>query len=337
GSNIYKWFLPNYKIRAKAHRSGPYEKDLYFQPMLSLPGAIASKCINPLWQKYVLRRIGSKMNFDLIHVHFNLNLAYGALLTAKKRGVPLVLTLRREVNANLNNLGKTRAKLLIKAIEQADEIISPSQHLAKKCHEITGRQAIVISSGTDNCFDQMHSAFDDSRQNVLFVGTLDENKGIATLIKATLKLFNKGLKFDLRIIGEGPLRSKLASLNNGHPNITFLGRLLPKAVREEMRSAKLFCTPSYSETLGLVYIEAMKQGVPVIGRKGTGIDGTGKKGVHYETIENDNDLPDLISSLLADDKRRTNMAHNGQKLAAEFTWDNCARKHIQLYESLIKT
>jgi len=56
--------------------------------------------------------------------------------------------------------------------------------------------------------------------------------------------------------------------------------------------------PSYTETLGLVYIEAMKQGLPVIGRRGTGIDGMGKAGRDYEVIESNTELPGILRELL---------------------------------------
>ena len=336
GSNLYKWFLPNYKIRAQAHQAGP-DQDLYFQQMLALPGAIGAKLINPLWQKKILGKIGSQMNTDLIHVHYNVNLAYGAMLTAKKRGIPLVLTLRRELDGNVKRLGRERAKLLLNAIKESDAVISPSWHLAEKCRQLTGRQVIVIPSGTASCFDQPHSAYDDSRRNVLFVGSLDHNKGILPLIKASLELFKKGVNFELRVIGQGPLFSKLVALANGNPNIIFFGKKTPEEVRDQMRKAKLFCMPSYSETLGLVFIEAMKQGAAVIGRTGTGIDGVGKKGVHYEAIHQDSDLPDMLLFLLTDDKARKSIAYNGQKLVGKLTWENCAGQHIELYERLIRS
>lgn len=334
GINLLKWFSPKYRIMADALRFDPYEPDLHYQRILQIPKDLLSTQINPFWQKYILPRFGSRIKCDLIHIHTCYHLAYGAVLAGKKLGVPIVATIRRE--QELPGLPVQRVRLLSEAMKQIDVIISPSAHLANKCRQANGCEVHVIPSGTDTLFDEKPPPDLSRKRRVLFIGTLDRNKGIETLLKASLELFASGFSFELYIVGQGPLQGKLQLMAKGYPNVCFLGNIKPEAVRDQMRQAQILCAPSYTETLGLVYIEAMKQGLPVIGRRGTGIDGMGVAGRDYEVIEKDDDLTGTLRALLDDNNRRLQMAASGQRLAANWTWENSALQHMAIYEELVR-
>jgi glycosyltransferase involved in cell wall biosynthesis len=299
-----------------------------------------ARWINPFWQRHILSNIGANIECDLILVHKCDELSYGAVLAGGKRGVPVVLELQLDMD-NPGSHPSWKKKLLFDALKMADAVVSPSAHLAAKCRNATGRNVMIIPSGTNTLFDEKPLSNLSRKRRVLFVGSLDANKGIEVLLQTSLKLFANGVNFELFIVGESYFgeqfsRLKLEKLAKGHPQVKFLGWLTVEETREQMRQAQLLCVPSYTDSLGLVYFEAMKQGLPVIGRRGTGIDGMGKAGRDYEVIEKDDDLTGTLRALLDDDSRRIEIAANGQRLAAKWTWENTALQHMAIFEELVR-
>lgn len=331
-------FSTKYRIKANALKNGPYEPGLYFRTMPVFPKDMFSRFTNPFWQRHVLPKIGENIECDLILVHMCNCLSYGAVLAGEKRGIPVVFELQREMN-DPDNLPPWKKKLLFEAVQMADAVVSPSVHLAAKCYSATGQEVEIIPSGTDTLFDEKPPSNLLRKRRVLFVGTLDANKGIKALLQTSLKLFAAGVNFELIIVGENfygdrSFQLKLEKLAQGHSQVKFLGNISPHEVRKQMRQAQLLCVPSYTETFGLVYVEAMKQGLPVIGRHGTGIDGMGKAGEHYEVIKSDNDLGVLLQALLSDEPRRLRLAEEAQRLVANWTWENTALQHMAIFKRL---
>jgi glycosyltransferase involved in cell wall biosynthesis len=280
-----------------------------------------------------LRKIVESLECDIIHVHMNYHLAFGAALGARAKGIPLVLTLRRE--ADLQRHPRWKREQLIQAYRMADLIISPSASLKRYCQQATGLDVTLIPSGTAPLFDERPELPPPRDNRLLFVGVLDQNKAILPLIDAVLELYGQGMGFEFMIVGDGPLREQVARRAANDSRIVLRGKVSRAEVCEEMRRASLLCVPSYTETLGLVYIEAMKQGLPVVGRKGTGIDGLGEQGVHYELVENDNSMASLLGGLMKDDRKRALLAENGRALASQWTWPRAAQRHVSEYERLL--
>ncbi len=112
---------------------------------------------------------------------------------------------------------------------------------------------------------------------LLFVGRFVEKKGIPYLIDAMRLLKEEGAAIRLVLIGDGPLSGEVAMRARPLGNVEFHGWLPQSEVREWMRGALAVCVPSVTapsgDTEGLpnVVIEAMAQGVPVIGSRHSGI------------------------------------------------------------------
>ena len=339
GKRLLAKFSEKYQIKADALKAGPYEPGLYFRPIPILPKNMFARWINPFWQRHILSNIGANIECDLILVHMCNHLSYGAVLAGEKRGISVVLELQRDMD-NPGSHPSWKKKLLFDAVKMADAVVSPSAHLATKCRNATGQDVQIIPSGTETLYDEKPPSNLSRKRRVLFVGTLDDNKGIKALLQTSLKLFANGINFELFIVGESyvgehSLRLELEELAQGHPQVKFLGRITAEEVREQMRQAQLLCVPSYTETLGLVYFEAMKQGLPVIGRRGTGIDGMGEAGRDYEVISNDEELYSLLPALLDDHKRCVQVGEAGQRLASNWTWKNTALQHMAIFEQLV--
>lgn len=165
---------------------------------------------------------------------------------------------------------------------------------------------------------------DNQSRTILATGTLLPPKGFHVLIKACALLHDQGLSFRCRIIGEGPERQRLEELIllNGLQNQIELPGAFPfNTLIEEYKKAAVFVmpsvmTPSGSDGLPTVLIEAMATGVPVIGTRLAGIPDL----VHHRETgmmsepEDAKQLADCISELFTDKGLCQKIATNGRTL-----------------------
>jgi glycosyltransferase involved in cell wall biosynthesis len=110
--------------------------------------------------------------------------------------------------------------------------------------------------------------------SLLYVGGLRAVKGVDVLLETCSLLSHRGFRFELRIIGDGPMRGELIAeakaRNLGHC-VQFLGQMPRPALGHEYLSAHVVCIPSRSEALGLVVLEALIAGRPIAGSDVGGI------------------------------------------------------------------
>ncbi len=143
--------------------------------------------------------------------------------------------------------------------------------------------------------------------------------------------------------GDGPQRQYLKNLvlNLGlEKNVKFIGHLSNENVMEYMSICDLFTLPSYQETLGLVYLEAMAHGKPVIGVKGQGIDGIvehKRNGMLVEPKDIDS-LVEGMEYLINHPQEARNMGERAKKLVLEnYTWEKNAEKTIKIYKEALNS
>lgn len=136
---------------------------------------------------------------------------------------------------------------------------------------------------------------------IIAIGRLSPEKGFGTLIEAIARLRAAGVAAHLRLVGDGPERAALAALIDRlalGDQVTLVGELPPAAVREALRTADIFCLPSFSEGLPVSIMEAMAAGVPVVTTWIAGIPELAVDGVTALTV------PPARVDALADALRR---------------------------------
>jgi glycosyltransferase involved in cell wall biosynthesis len=102
---------------------------------------------------------------------------------------------------------------------------------------------------------------------ILFVGRLESNKGVTTLLEVARHAADRGIALELRLAGEGPMRDEImrhAADLGGAARILCLGSLSAEEVRQELAAADLFLFPSHYESFGIAVLEALAAGVPVV-------------------------------------------------------------------------
>lgn len=153
-------------------------------------------------------------------------------------------------------------------LDSCGALVFPSHHAISKGATL----GLVIREDTTvtygpliEPFVEMPAPYFTEREKILFVGTLNDLKRCGLLIEAIARLPNY---ISLTVVGDGPLRESLAAqcVRLGlSSRITFTGNLDPANLCAAYRSHSLLCVPSRSESFGLVYVEALSQGMPVIG------------------------------------------------------------------------
>lgn len=167
---------------------------------------------------------------------------------------------------------------------------------------------------------------------LLFVGGLDSAhyfKGLDILLKAISTI---SLPISLNIIGDGELKKQYqqqASQLNISKSVNFLGRVSEDELIQQYQNADILILPSINshEAFGLVLIEAMACGLPVIASNLIGVRSVfndGKEGLICEPA-NVKDLNEKIISLISDENKRLKMSYAARKLVEKkYAWEKVA-------------
>lgn len=287
---------------------------------------------------------------DLIHAHFLFSDGGVALNCKKKYGIPYIVAVR---NTDLNMYFKYMLHLRSKGIEilqQASKIIFLSDaynkqlldtYIPKALREEISNKSLVIPNGIDafwlnNKWKQ--TACSSREMKVIYVGDFSKNKNIQNTILALRLIAKDGIRVTFSVVGGGgdyhDQIMKLIKENNQwiryYPRTNDKNELL-----QLYRNADIFCMPSRYETFGLVYIEAMTQGLPVIYSKGQGIDGYFKDGEVGYSVDSSSVL-DIKDKLLAAHKNQQSISTNCFIFASNFSWEKISKTYIDLYKSTIE-
>lgn len=209
------------------------------------------------------------IEIELLHAQSALLAGEGARINKINKGIPYIVT-EHSSKISLNKLYKEDYSLLKSIYDEADIVIAVSKKLKKDIGRFTHREDIkVIPNFTD--IESYHDIMEedtgakDKEFTFFTLAFLTKNKGMEILIEAFSKLKNSNSR--LLIGGDGLEKDNLIKLVNekrlSH-RVTFLGALNREEALKTMKKADSFVLASRSETFGVVCIEALSQGIPVI-------------------------------------------------------------------------
>lgn len=204
---------------------------------------------------------------DIIHVHSLTHAGGLALAIHEKYGIPYCVTEHSSVFGR-NLVKEWEIPTLKKAEQSAAKLLAVSQSLADVLKvTLSHKKWEVFPNLLDNLFLEIADKQIERKAQICAVGFLRQNKGFDLLIRAFQKVLEKQPHFQLKIAGDGPERANLTALiaQLGLQNsVTLLGELSRSEVRDLMRESQLFVISSHVETFGIVAIEALSQGTPVV-------------------------------------------------------------------------
>lgn len=320
-------FYPRYLVFPKAYFLASSGIRLYYG---------IKKLVEKLWRIFP---------FDIIHAHMALPDGYAAMLLSRDYSKPLVVTFQAtdlDITANRND---KCLQSLQEVFFAADRVISPSPRLSRQFSERfkIAPETVGYGINPEDVFygDSNLSAKYKNYRLLLSVSRLIPTKGIDLNLHALKKITAKYDNLLYLIIGDGPAHQGLECLVNnlglkGH--VKFIGQQSHKRVMEYMSICEIFTMPSWQETFGLVYVEAMAHGKPIIGCQGQGLDGIvthGKTGLLAKPKDVDS-LVKAMDYLLNNPNEARAMGKRAHKLVLEnYTWEKNAEKTIETYNQAL--
>ena len=295
-----------------------------------------------------IRRLTRRRQYDVIHVHWPLPLALFGWAAQRARRVPIVTTFYGVELRLVKQVLKPFKQFLRWAARRSAKVVAISSYTANELRELVNVPIEVIPYTASlplpsHSTNPQHAAAGPS--TILFVGRLVERKGVSYLIEALGQLKKRDAR--LVIVGEGPERPRLEARVRElglSDRVEFRGRVSDAELRRAYEGADLFVLPSVldsrgdTEGLGVVLLEAMNYGVPVIASR---IGGIVDIVVDNETgvLVPPGDATTLAAALqavLADPAKARRLGEAGRKrLAERFSWQAIVERLEAVYRSVL--
>jgi 1,2-diacylglycerol 3-alpha-glucosyltransferase len=323
---------------------------------LPLPGDISAALpVSPFVEQLL-----PALKLDVIHTHHPILLGQTAARRAKELGLPLVFTFHTQYweythyvpfpQEAIQDFIKNRVhKWLRDYMRKCQHIIIPSESMKEILVRDYGLENhyTVIPTGTNLEPFQRANGKALRKKNgwqkdtvLISIGRLAPEKNWDTLLQAFARLLPEHPKLRLVIIGDGPGREDLEQLAEevGVANrVTFTGALPFDQIPTYLKAADIFTFASVTETQGLVTIEAMAAGLPVVAVNASGTRDIVKHGKQGFLVDNDADaLAKGIRKLLSDPERLGRFRENALKRASQFDINRLGQQLVEVYEQAIE-
>ncbi len=293
---------------------------------------------------------------DVVHSH-TWYVGLGGMLVQSIHDVPLVVTLHsmeplRPWKADQLGTGYAVSSWAERlAVERADRVIAVSAQMRADItthFQINPDRVVVIHNGVDaEAFARTERREALARHGVLppyalFVGRISEQKGIFQLLEAARTL-PAGVQ--LVLCASSPdtpeLKARLEAAVAGRPEIRWINAMLPVPEVAQLYShAAVFVCPSIYEPFGLINLEAMACGTPVVASRVGGIPEVVVDGETGWLVE-PGDVAALGQALrraVADPERAGRMGEAGRRrVEAHFSWDRIADRTLAVYREAIES
>jgi glycosyltransferase involved in cell wall biosynthesis len=299
----------------------------------------------------VVERVVAEEGLDLVE-YFDQD----GMLLSKRFNCPLVVRLHQ--NDSVRAMIQDRPRSLMDTnlffernlIRLADALVAVSDWVGKMTLKATRLEHLgyrVIYNGVDTTvFAPAQDSVVDP-DLVLFAGQLNDRKGLPTLLEAiqTVMLRRPGTR--LRCVGANkkepgqlsPAEKYLSSFPSRlRPRVDFVGSIAHDRMPDEFRRAGLCVFPSTTEGLGIVVVEAMACGVPVIYMKdgvGPEVITHGVDGLLCDTRSPDSLAGTILQALAAPDRRRSLGERARQTALARFSLGKTVAENVSFYEEMV--
>jgi glycosyltransferase involved in cell wall biosynthesis len=323
---------------------------------LPLPGDIAAAIpVSPFVEQLL-----PSLKLDVIHTHHPILLGQTAARKAAELGLPLVFTFHTQYweythyvpfpQETIQEFLKNAVhRWLQEFIQKCQHIIIPSESIREILVRDYGLQEryTVIPTGIDlepyRCADWRSLRKEKGWQNktvLISVGRLAPEKNWDTLLRAFANVSSRRSKLHLVLIGDGPAKASLQALASElgmADRVTFTGALPFDQVPCYLKAADVFTFASVTETQGLVTMEAMAAGLPIVAVNASGTRDIVEHGKQGFLVENDADaLAKGIEKLLADSQRRKQFSNSVLKKARTFDINELGKQMLSVYEEAIQ-
>ena len=288
---------------------------------------------------------------DVIHSHHPVWLGDIAVIKAEEMDLPLVFTFHTRYTEYSHYVpisqSITRETILWKLtryMRRCHHIITPSESITEMLAKqgITS-QVTTIPTGID--LEPFRSADGkalrsllgwESKKVLVSVGRLAEEKNWLTLLEACARVMHEDREVRLMLVGDGPQREELErrAIELGLTGqVKFSGKVSFEQVPAYLKMGDLFCYASKTETQGLVTLEAMAAGLPVVAVDATGTRDVVVDGVNgWLTEDSSLALAEGIKKMLDGDEGRNHFAENNTQQIQRYDIRLLAQRMVEVYK-----
>lgn len=285
---------------------------------------------------------------DIVHLIHPALIGVPGMWMAKRLNIPKLASFHLDVARLLRHfrlgwLEPTTRWITKHIFNAADYALAPSRQIQREMQALGVKNVGLWRRGVDGerfhprfQSAEMRAALSDGNPNdtlMLYVGRLSDEKQIDHIRPALEQI--PGTR--LAIVGDGPARERLESYFAGTPT-RFMGYMKGEALSQAYASADMFVFPSALETFGLVVVEAMAAGLPVVASRVGGIPEVVEEGRTGYTFDS-GDIAGLVEGvrrIAVSRERIREMGMAARAFAQTQTWDAIMDEVIDHYARLIE-
>ncbi|OYT27340.1 MAG: glycosyl transferase family 1 [Candidatus Altiarchaeales archaeon ex4484_96] len=282
---------------------------------------------------------------DVVHIHGLFTMAIAGYYASKKHKIPRILTYHTPADDYINYITRKeplRSTLMKsynfwekKLLNSCDYVTAPSKTIRDRLLSKGVNDVTVLSNGVDlDFFHYMDPTGFKEKYNIKsekvigFCGRFGYEKHLEDIIS-----FANDFDGEIIMAGKGPAEEHYKKLAAGRDNVKILGFLSREDLREFYSALDLFVFPSTAETQGLVALESMACGVPVVGANAMALKdtiGDGVTGYLYEQ----GDIAQLKEMIDKCYVNRDKLARNCASEVKKHSMDNTIKKLLEIYSQL---
>jgi len=303
-------------------------------------GSVGTLTVSPRYVSQV-REVLHRERFDLLHFHEPLVPFLSPIVLRESRSVNIATF---HAYAGFSPAYEFGSRVLSRAIDRLDGRIAVSAAARHFIDRYFPGDYKVIPNGVDvTRFERAVpiARWQDGTPNVLFVGRHEPRKGLLDLLKAHRILRRTGSENRLLVVGSGPQEREARRYvaTRGLQGVEFLGRVSEAEKAQLFRTADVFVSPATGgESFGIVLLEAMAAGAPIVASDIHGYKGVvrrGREGLLVPPHE-PKEFALAIGRLLADPELRAEMGAAGRLRAEAFSWPRVTAKVEDYYGFVIR-
>lgn len=289
-----------------------------------------------------IKNLLSREKYDIVHIHGSLAPTL-PLMVLFFSNTTNVITFHAAHNRSIGY--EALKSPLSKFFKRIDGVIAVSNEAKRSVIKYFPGEYRIIPNGVDlkrfSPDNRKLNQFIDSRINILFVGRHDPRKGIKYLYKAMDYLIDEIPDIRLIVVGKGFMKKfyELSISENAKKHIVFENYVDYSLLPMYYTTADVFVSPATGgESFGIVLIEAMASGVPVIASNIRGYRQVARHRFNGFLVKTKDpqEIAKGIKEVLFDKELRKNLIENGLMTAQRYAWDRIAEEVVEFYRETIK-